>query len=132
MSSGRSKLERTKMRMLCTMPNSTDRTLQPWAERGEFKHFLERDLVHAWGLVHDGGSGVDTVDVGIDVAALRWIATAIATGRTEPPRPSVVMRPVSLCSPWSRRYRDLLGSLKRLISSSPFRVMMRPSHARCR
>ena len=55
------------------------------------------------------------------------IAAATATAEvSEPPRPSVVIRPVSLCSPWkpaitatSRR------SLKRLISSSPLMSRMR-------
>src|SRR5262245_12276929 len=56
-----------------------------------------------------------------------WMAAAIATAEvSEPPRPSVVMRPVSLCTPWkpaitatSRR------SLKRLISSAPLMSRMR-------
>ena len=41
------------------------------AERGEFQHFLESDLVELAGLVLDPGvGGVDPVDVSVDVAAL--------------------------------------------------------------
>ena len=56
-----------------------------------------------------------------------WIAAAIATAEvSEPPRPSVVMRPVSLCMPWKPAITATsLRSLKRLISSSPLMSRMR-------
>ena len=48
-----------------------------------------------------------------------WIAAAIATAEvSEPPRPSVVMRLVSLCTPWKPAITATsLRSRKRLISS---------------
>ena len=56
-----------------------------------------------------------------------WIAAAIATAEvSEPPRPSVVMRPVSLCMPWKPAMTATsLRSRKRLISSSPLMSSMR-------
>ena len=55
------------------------------------------------------------------------IAAAIATADvSEPPRPSVVMRPVSLCTPWKPAITATsLRSLKRLISSAPLTSRMR-------
>ena len=56
-----------------------------------------------------------------------WMAAAIATAEvSEPPRPSVVMRPVSLCTPWKPAMTATsLRSLKRLISSAPLTSRMR-------
>ena len=56
-----------------------------------------------------------------------WIAAAIATAEvSEPPRPSVVMRPVSLCMPWKPAITATSPrSLKRLISSAPLTSRMR-------
>ena len=56
-----------------------------------------------------------------------WIAAAIATAEvSEPPRPSVVMRPVSLWTPWKPAITATsLRSLKRLISSAPLMSWMR-------
>ena len=55
------------------------------------------------------------------------IAAAIATADvSDPPRPSVVMRPVSLCTPWKPAMTATsLRSLKRLISSAPSMSRMR-------
>ncbi len=55
------------------------------------------------------------------------MAAAIATAEvSEPPRPSVVMRPVSLWMPWKPAMTaTCLRSLKRLISSSPLMSSMR-------
>ena len=55
------------------------------------------------------------------------MAAAIATAEvSEPPRPSVVMRPVSLCTPWKPVITATsLRSLKRLISSAPLMSSMR-------
>src|SRR5882672_1100585 len=55
------------------------------------------------------------------------IAAAIATAEvSEPPRPSVVMRPVSWCRPWKPEITaTCLCSLKRLISSAPLTSRMR-------
>src|SRR5437762_2038178 len=53
---------------------------------------------------------------------------AIATADvSDPPRPSVVMRPVSLCTPWKPAITatSRLRSLKRLISSAPLISTMR-------
>src|SRR5215212_9246051 len=56
-----------------------------------------------------------------------WIAAAIATAEvSEPPRPSVVMRPVSLWMPWKPEITATsLRSLKRLTSSAPLTSRMR-------
>ena len=56
-----------------------------------------------------------------------WMAAAIATAEvSEPPRPSVVMRPVSLCMPWKPAITATSPrSLKRLISSAPLTSRMR-------
>jgi len=72
MSSGFSKLERTKIRTLCTMPSSDRAHLHDLgAERGELEHFLVGDLGQPARARHDARvGGVDAVDVGVDVAAL--------------------------------------------------------------
>ena len=56
-----------------------------------------------------------------------WIAAAIATAEvSEPPRPSVVMRPVSLCRPWKPAITATSPrSLKRATSSPPLIERMR-------
>ena len=55
------------------------------------------------------------------------MAAAIATAEvSEPPRPSVVMRPLSLCMPWKPAITATWPcSLKCLISSAPFTSWMR-------
>ena len=74
------------------------------AERGHLQHLLVGDFGQPARLLLDARvGGVDAVDIGIDVAAVAPIAAAIATALvSEPPRPSVVMRP-SGASPESRR-----------------------------
>src|SRR3954463_6836077 len=56
-----------------------------------------------------------------------WIAAAIATAEvSDPPRPSVVTRPVSLWMPWKPEITATsLRSLKRLTSSAPLMSRMR-------
>ncbi len=56
-----------------------------------------------------------------------WIAAAIATAEvSEPPRPSVVTRPVSLCMPWKPAITaTCFWVAKRLISSAPLTSRMR-------
>src|SRR5579872_4180160 len=86
-SSGLSKLDRTKIGMLWTMPSST--------ERSQLQHVLEGDLVQPSRLWnHPGIRGVDAIDVRIDVAAIgldgrrnrhgRGVGTAAAE-RGDPP-----------------------------------------------
>ena len=72
MSSGLSKLERTKMRHLVHHAELDRAHLQHLgAERGQLQHFLEGDLVEALRARHDARvGGVDAVDVGVDVAAV--------------------------------------------------------------
>ena len=55
------------------------------------------------------------------------MAAATATAEvSEPPRPSVVMRPLSLCMPWKPAMTATsLRSLKRVISSAPLTSRMR-------
>jgi len=129
--SGRSKLERTKMRMLHHA--QLDRPhLHDLAPSEASSSISRTRSVHAVALSRRVDRGVDTVDVGIDVAALRLDRTAIATADvSEPPRPSVVMRRF-LVQPWSRRSPRPACVLEALDQSSPFALMMRADHARCR
>jgi hypothetical protein len=124
--SGSSKLDRTKVRTLCTMASSTERTCSTLAPSEAISSISSKETLSSARLGHDARiGGVDAVDVGVDVAAVGAIAAAIATALvSEPPRPSVAMR-LSVRCPGSRRPPRPGRCAKRSISSSPSISTMR-------
>src|SRR5579872_5931491 len=71
MSSGLSKLERTKIGMLCTMPSSTERTcktLAPWEASSSMSSNTILEPARFWN--HSRVGRIDAVHVGIDIATV--------------------------------------------------------------